>query len=428
LWHFARSHCHVCRLEPGTTRWTEGSAECDVVDFGVGTPVGAAGDGDFEFAGEIVEIGIAAEFAINGERERRNVGEFVGVDAGERAAGDVTRDVAASAGGGEADGPEALEKFGEMIHGDPVELDVLADGDVGDAVAKIIGEVGDRARLLAGEETVGNADADHEKGDGLPFPILSAGNPRAVPLRVNPPSAEVGAEPFGGDGVEAIAGKGADFLEAVPGVFGAFESLDALSFGFLDFGHWSDSLSTFGVQAGMPVPQNRDKKKPTDQKFWHVGFETWTSGRAKFDSTSGQNGAADSNSRRPRDNNRSGNKRYAYSIRGYVGYGTKSILLAMQTFDADHGGFGYMGRESGVDRSQGHTDGLRRWFGVVRYQRKGKKRAGQARPPQRCWAARMSPPGMPALAVADLKLGHSIRRGKPRAVHGLSSARGSVGI
>jgi len=39
---------------------TLGGYEGDVVDFGVGAPVGAGGDGDFEFAWEIVELGIAA--------------------------------------------------------------------------------------------------------------------------------------------------------------------------------------------------------------------------------------------------------------------------------------------------------------------------------------------------------------------------------
>lgn len=37
----------------------EGGGKGNVVDFGVGAPVGAGGDGDFEFAGEIVELGVA---------------------------------------------------------------------------------------------------------------------------------------------------------------------------------------------------------------------------------------------------------------------------------------------------------------------------------------------------------------------------------
>jgi hypothetical protein len=51
-------------------------------------------------------------------------------------------------------------------------------------------------------------------------------------LGINAPGAEVGAEPFGGNGVEALGGELADFVEVVPGIFGAFQALDALGFGF----------------------------------------------------------------------------------------------------------------------------------------------------------------------------------------------------
>src|SRR3974390_207181 len=40
---------------------TENGGEGDVVDFGVGAPVGAGGNGDLVFAGEIIELGIAAK-------------------------------------------------------------------------------------------------------------------------------------------------------------------------------------------------------------------------------------------------------------------------------------------------------------------------------------------------------------------------------
>src|SRR5215472_5292246 len=69
----------------GATR----GGEADVVNFGVGAPIGAAGD--------------------------------------------VAGDVAASAGGGEAGGPEAIEDLGKIFDGHPVELDILADSDIGDA-------------------------------------------------------------------------------------------------------------------------------------------------------------------------------------------------------------------------------------------------------------------------------------------------------
>jgi len=156
----------------------------------------------------------------------------VGVNASQGAARDVARDVAASAGGAKAYRPEAFEEFWEIFHADPVELDILADGDVGYAVAEVIGEVGNGTGLFAGEEAVGNADADHKVGDGFAFTVFAADDAEAVALGVNAPGAEIGAEPFGGNGAEAVTRELADFAEVVPGIFGAFETLDALGFGF----------------------------------------------------------------------------------------------------------------------------------------------------------------------------------------------------
>src|ERR1700720_4118797 len=122
------------------------------------------------------------------------------MDSRQGAAGYVAGYVAAGAGGAEAYGPEAFEKFGKIFYADPVELDVLADGDVGYAVAEVVGEIGDGVGLFAGEEAVGDADADHEVGDGFAFAVFAADDADAVALGVNAPGAEVSAQPFGGDG------------------------------------------------------------------------------------------------------------------------------------------------------------------------------------------------------------------------------------
>ena len=122
---------------------TKDGGEADVVDFGIGTPFGASGDRDFVFAGEIVELRVAAQFAVESENRIGDVSKFVSVDTGERATGDVAGDVAAGSGGGEADGTEAVEDLGNGFDLDPMELNVLTNGDVGDTVAVFGGEVGD---------------------------------------------------------------------------------------------------------------------------------------------------------------------------------------------------------------------------------------------------------------------------------------------
>ena len=207
-------------------------SEADVVDLGIIAPRAAAGDGHLELAGEIVKLGVAAQRAIDFQRERRGIAEFVGVETGQWATGDVAGDVAAGADGGEASAPERFDDVGKRVYGDPVQLHVLADGDVGDAAGVALGEIGDGAGLPAGKEAVGDADAHHEEFGGFAFAVFSAGDAYTVALGVNAPGTEIGGEPFRWDGGVAAAGKFLDFVEVLPAVLCALEALDALGFGF----------------------------------------------------------------------------------------------------------------------------------------------------------------------------------------------------
>ena len=53
----------VLRAQMSVLSWPRAGygGEADVVDLGVGAPEGAAGDGDLEFAGEVVEVGVGGE-------------------------------------------------------------------------------------------------------------------------------------------------------------------------------------------------------------------------------------------------------------------------------------------------------------------------------------------------------------------------------
>src|SRR6202166_4641363 len=113
-----------------------------------------------------------------------------------------------------------------------MQLNVLANGDVRDAAAVFFREVRDGTHLLAGHQPVGNTDAHHKKRHGLAFAIFAANYADAVTLGVNAPGTEISAEPFGRNGIESGASELLDLIEMVPGIFGALEALDALSFGF----------------------------------------------------------------------------------------------------------------------------------------------------------------------------------------------------
>ncbi len=191
-----------------------------VVDLGVGAPEGAAGDGDLELAREVVELGVGGELVGDLDGEGTGVDKLVAVEAGDRAAGDVADDVAAGSLGAEADGGEGVDDFDEAAEGEPVELDVLAGGDVGEVAGVLFGDLTDDAGLGAGEDTVGEGDAHHEELRGFTFSVGSSGDAEAVALGIDAPPLEVETGPLGEDGVAALLGELTDLVPGVPRVLG----------------------------------------------------------------------------------------------------------------------------------------------------------------------------------------------------------------
>src|SRR6516165_9789532 len=97
-----------------------GSGKGHVVDFGVAAPGAASGHGDFELAGQIVELPVATQGAIDSQRERRRVEMFVVRETGDRATGDVSDHVAARTGGGESGLLQSFDDVRNSLDGDPV--------------------------------------------------------------------------------------------------------------------------------------------------------------------------------------------------------------------------------------------------------------------------------------------------------------------
>ncbi len=157
---------------------------------------------------------------------------FIGGDSGERAAGDVADDVAAGAFGREADGIERVDHFRERLDGEPVELDVLADGDVGEVAGVLARDAADDAELMCGEDAVGDADAHHEVVGGEAFAALAAGGADAVALGVDAPPFEVERGPLGHHAGAAVARELAHLVEGFPGILCELEALGALGLGF----------------------------------------------------------------------------------------------------------------------------------------------------------------------------------------------------
>ena len=111
--------------------------------------VRAAGERDLEFAAEILRVGMAQHEVRDGFRVGRDVKSLRAADAGDGAGGHVANGIAAGFAGGDADRGEAAHERGRVFNVNEVELDVLAGGDVGDAVGVFFAEVGEHFELRA---------------------------------------------------------------------------------------------------------------------------------------------------------------------------------------------------------------------------------------------------------------------------------------
>src|SRR5208282_2379426 len=93
----------------GAVPLTRGGCERDIINFRVRAPASASGNRDFELARQIVELRVASQFAINGQSQRRCVHNLMRIQTRNGAAGDVARDVAASASRRQTNLPKRLQ-------------------------------------------------------------------------------------------------------------------------------------------------------------------------------------------------------------------------------------------------------------------------------------------------------------------------------
>src|SRR6267154_2751549 len=211
--------------------------EAYIVDFWIRAPGPAAGDGNFELARQIIELRIAAQPAIQLQSQRRSIAIFVRVKTRQGTAGNISRHVPASTGGRQPHAPQRLQYVGQRLNGHPMQLYVLPHGDVRDSTGVPLGEVGDGARLLTAQETVGNSDAHHKEWRRLPLAILAADHAGAVPLGVNAPGTKIGAQPFRRNRSMTLSRKLAYLVKVLPCILCTLEPLDPLRLGFLNFAH-----------------------------------------------------------------------------------------------------------------------------------------------------------------------------------------------
>src|SRR6267154_1478376 len=168
----------------------------DIIYLGIRAPGPAAGNGNLELPRQIVKLGVAAQLPIQLRSQRRSVAVLVRVKPGQRAAGNISYNVTAGAGGRQPHPPKRLQNFRQRFDGHPVKLKILPHGDVRDAARVTLGEVGDGARLMTAQEAVRDSDAHHKEWRSFTFAIPAADHAHAIALGVNAPRTEIRTKPF----------------------------------------------------------------------------------------------------------------------------------------------------------------------------------------------------------------------------------------
>src|SRR3984885_859942 len=132
---------------------------------------------------------------------------------------------------------QAVQNLRKRLDRHPMQLHILAHGNIRHAAPVPLRDIGDRAQLFAAQNPVGYPDAHHEIRRRLPFTIRAADHSLPVTLRVNSPGTKVGPQPFRRNRGMPMPRKFADLVNALPRILGSLEPFDALCPGFLLLTH-----------------------------------------------------------------------------------------------------------------------------------------------------------------------------------------------
>ena len=148
-------------LEPDLARLVLHDADADVVHADRGAVVRRAGDRDLELARQVGEFRVEGRPLPHDLRPDARILDLVGGDAGELVGGHVADAVAAGLDGVHLDVGQMLQDVRHVGQLRPVELDVLARGEVAEAAVVAPRDVGQLAHLLGRQHAIGHGDAQH---------------------------------------------------------------------------------------------------------------------------------------------------------------------------------------------------------------------------------------------------------------------------
>ena len=150
-------------VEPGAELGMDDADEGDVVDLVGDVLPGRARDGRLELAGQVGEFVGPDELVEDRLHGRRSVDDLVGRDPGERRAQHHPGHVPAGLRRAQSDAFEGFPDVGDVFDADPVQLDVLAIGQIGCVTGVLRGDLADGAERSRGQQAPVDADPQHEE-------------------------------------------------------------------------------------------------------------------------------------------------------------------------------------------------------------------------------------------------------------------------
>ena len=154
--------------------------QADVVPADGGAVFARAGDGDLELARQEGELRVQRAPLAQDLAVGPRVDHLVGRDAGQRVAGDVADAVAAGLDAVHVDVGQQVHHVGGARQRDPVELQVLARGEVAVVAVELARDARQLAQLAAAQLAVGHGHAQHRRM-ALHVPaVLQAQRPELV--------------------------------------------------------------------------------------------------------------------------------------------------------------------------------------------------------------------------------------------------------
>ena len=159
--------------------------QADVVRLGDGAVAQRPGHRDLELARQVGELRVQGRPLAQQLAVGAGIGDLVGSDAGQVVAGDVAYAVAAGLDGVHVHRGEVGEDVRHPFQGGPVELDVLAGGEVAVAAVVARGDRGEHPQLRRRQDAVGDRDPEH---GSEPLDVEPVHEPQGLELLPRPSS------------------------------------------------------------------------------------------------------------------------------------------------------------------------------------------------------------------------------------------------